>query len=119
MTSITNPWSVIYKAQADRNKRAATQTTVKQRDGTLTTNLQETIQHMLQILTPENNKAVDPEMLKNTRVLAQEDIDTNDDKEFTVHEVRNVVMSMGKNKAPGEEGKPSEVFKSVVESLPK
>ena len=43
-------------------------------------------------------------MQKHTRALAQEDIDTDDDKEFTVQEVRNVVMSMGKNKAQGKTG---------------
>jgi len=56
---------------------------------------------------------------KNIRALAQEDIDTDDDKEFTVKEVKNVVLSMNKNKAPREDGKPSEVFKSVVEILPR
>ena len=118
-TSITNPWSGIYKTLAGRDRRAAPQTTLKQKDGTLTTNLQETIQHILQILTPEDNQADDTEMQKHTRALAQEDIDTDDDKEFTVQEVRNVVMSMGKNKAPGEDGIPSEVLKSVVEILPR
>ena len=44
---------------AGRDKRAAPQTTLKQKDGTLTTNLQGTIQHMLQILTPEDNQEDD------------------------------------------------------------
>ena len=65
------------------------------------------------------NQEDDTEMQKNTRALAQEDIDTDDDKEFTVQEVKNLVMSMGKIKAPGEDGIPSEVFKSVVEILPR
>jgi len=119
MTSIINPWSVIYKTLACRDRRAAPQTTLKQKDGTLTTNIQETIQHMLQILTPEDNQADDTEMQKHTRALAQQEIDTDDDKEFTVQEVRNVVMSMGKNKAPVEDCIPSEVFKRVVEILPR
>jgi len=74
---------------------------------------------MLQILTPEENQENDTELQKNTRALAQEDIDTDDDKEFTVQEVKNVVLSMGKNKAPEEDGISSEVFKSVVEILPR
>jgi len=72
---------------------------------------------MLQILTPEHNQADNKEMQKNTRALEQENIDTDDDKECTVQEVRNVVMSMGKNKAQREDGIPSEAFKSVVEIL--
>jgi hypothetical protein len=47
------------------------------------------------ILTPDDNQEDDMEMQKSTRALAQEDINT-DDKEFTVQEVKNVVMSMGK-----------------------
>jgi hypothetical protein len=119
MTSITNPWNGIYRILAGRDQRAAPQTTLKQTDGTLTTYLQETIQHTLQSLPPEDNQEDDTEMQKNTRALAQEDIDTDDDKEFTVQEVRNVVMSMGTKKATGEDGIPTEIFKSTVEILPR
>jgi hypothetical protein len=62
MTSITNPWSGIYKILAGRNKRAAPQSTLKQKDGTLKTNLQDTIQHKLQSLTPEDDQEDDMEM---------------------------------------------------------
>jgi len=72
---------------------------------------------MLQVLTPEDNQEDDTELQENIRVLAQEDIDTDDDKEFTVQEVKNAVLSMGKNNASGEDGIPSKVFKSVVEIL--
>ena len=74
---------------------------------------------MPQVLIPEDNQEEDTELQKNIRALAQEVIDTDDDKEFTVQEVKNVVLSMGKNKAPGEDGIPSEVFKCVVEILPR
>jgi hypothetical protein len=80
MTSITNPWSGIYRIPAGRDKRAAPQITIKQKDGTLATNLQETIQHMLQVLTTEDNQEDDTELQKNIRALAQENIDTADDK---------------------------------------
>jgi hypothetical protein len=49
---------------AGRNKRAAPQTTLKQNNGKLATNLQETIQQMLQILTPEDNQEDDTELHK-------------------------------------------------------
>jgi len=90
MTSITNPWRGIYTILAGRDKLAAPQTTLKQKDGKLTTNLQEIIQHMLQILTREDNQEDDTQFQKNIRALAQEDVDTDDDKEFTVQEVKNV-----------------------------
>ena len=93
MTSITDRWSGIYRILAGRDKRTAPQTTLKQKDGTITTNLQETIHHRLQILTPEDNQENDTEMQKNTRELTQEDMDTDHDKEYTVQEVKNVAMS--------------------------
>jgi hypothetical protein len=104
---------------AGTDKRASPQTTLKQKDGILTTNLQGTIHHMLQIFKPEDNQEDDMELQKKTRALSQEEIDTDNDKEFTIQEVKNVVMSMGKDKAPGEDGIPSEVFKSLVEIFPR
>jgi len=38
---------------------------------------------------------------------------------YTVRDVKNLEMDMSKNKAPGEDGIPSKVFKSVVEILPR
>ena len=55
---------------------------------------------MLQVLTPEDNQEDDTELQKNIRALAQENTDTDDDKEFTVQEVKKVVLSIGKNKEP-------------------
>jgi hypothetical protein len=95
MTSITNPWNGIYRILSGRDKRAALQTKLNKKDGTLTTNLQETIQHILQSLTPEDNQEDDTEMQKNTRALAQEDIDTT-------QEVRNVVISIGGKRHQGK-----------------
>jgi len=119
MTSITNPWRGIYRILAGRDKRAALQTTLKRKVGTLTKILQDTVQHMLQVLTPEDNQEDDTELQKNICALAQEDIDTDNEKGYTVQEVKNVVLSMGKNKEPHEDGIPSEFFKIVVEILPR
>ena len=49
-----------------RDKRAAPQTTLKQKGEILTTNLQGTIHHMLQIFTPEDNQEDDTELQKKT-----------------------------------------------------
>jgi hypothetical protein len=102
MTSITNPWNGIYRILPGRDKRAAPQTTLKQKDGKLTTNLQETTQHTLQSLTPEDNQEDDMEIQENTRALEQEDIDMDDDKEFTSQEVRNLVMGWGGKRHQGK-----------------
>ena len=73
---------------------------------------------MLKNLTPEDNQADDNELHMQTRAITQEVIGTADDKEFTVQEVKNGVESMGK-KAPMEDGIPSEVLKSLLETLPR
>jgi len=41
------------------------------------------------------------------------------DKEFTIQEFKNAVASMGNKKTPGEDGITSEIFKSLVEILPR
>ena len=56
MTSATNPWNEIYKLAAGRRKQTAPTTTLRQKDGKLTTNLHETLQYMTQKLTPEDNQ---------------------------------------------------------------
>jgi len=48
----------------------------------------------------------------------QESTGTPDEKVFTELEMKNAVASMGHNKAPGEDGITSEIFKSVVAILP-
>ena len=74
MTSITNPWKL-----AGINKRAAPQTTPKQKLGTLTKNLKETIKHILQALSPQDNQEDDTELQENFRALAREDVDPDED----------------------------------------
>jgi hypothetical protein len=65
---------------------------------------------MLRNFTPEDNQNDDTEYHKQLRVLTQESIDTANDKEFTVQEIKNAVASMGNKKAPGEDGITSEIF---------
>jgi hypothetical protein len=61
MTSAINPWNEVYRIAVRRRKQAATTTTLRQTDGTLTTNLHGTLLHMLKNLTPEDNQADDNE----------------------------------------------------------
>jgi hypothetical protein len=59
MTSTTNPWNGIYRVAAGRGEQPAPVTTLRQQDGTLTTNLHGTLLHMLRNFTPEDNEADD------------------------------------------------------------
>jgi len=64
---------------------------------------------MIQKPTPEDSKDNDNATHEEIRAVTQETIDTTDDKELSVMEVKNVVASMGGKKGPGEDGIPSEV----------
>ena len=118
VTSAINPWNVIYRLAAGRRKQAALTPTLKKKDGTLTTNLHETLQYTLQNLTPKDNQTDDKEIHKQIRAITQEAIDRDDDKEIALQEVKTAVASMREEKAPGKDGIPSEVYKSLVETLP-
>jgi hypothetical protein len=52
-------------------------------------------------------------------MMAHKTPDTQDDEEFTLQEVTNVIQGMGNKKAPGEDGIPNEVWKCVSEILPR
>ena len=69
-------------------------------------------------LTPEDNQTNDKALHKQIRVITQEAIDT-DDKEINLQKVKTAVASMIEKKAPGEDSIPSEVYKSLVETLPR
>ena len=51
--------------------------------------------------------------------MTREPIDTEDDVEFTIQEVKNAVQDLGNKKAPGGDGIPNEVWMFVVTILPK
>ena len=109
----------MYRLAAGRGKHAALTTTLMKKDGTLTTNFHETLKYTLQNLTPKDNQTDDKGLHKQIRTITQEGIDTDDDKEISLQEVKTAVASMREKKAPGEDGVPSEVYKSLVETLPR
>ncbi len=100
ITSAINPWNVIYRLAAGRRKQAALTPTLKKKDGTLTTNLHETLQYTLQNLTPEDNQTDDKEIHKQIRAITREAIDT-DDKKITLQEVKTAVASMREKRRQG------------------
>jgi invasion protein IalB len=68
LTSATNPWSGIYRIMAGRRNQMELTTTLRKKDGTMTSNLQETLQYMLQNLTPEDKiKRATPGRRSNNR----------------------------------------------------
>ena len=78
-----------------------------------------TLLKMIKKFAPDDKQEDDTEKHRKIRVCTHTPPDTDDDEEFTIQKVTNVVMGMGKKKAPGEDGMPNEVWKSVAAILPK
>jgi len=64
MASATNPWAEIYRLAAGKRKQTAQITTFRKPDGKLTTNLHETLTHMIRYFTPEDIQTDDNEYHK-------------------------------------------------------
>lgn len=118
MTSSTNPWNVVYKLAAGKRKNNTQLTTLRKPDGSLTKDTRETLQHMLENFVPEDKDNDDTEYHTQARLQSLEPVDTDDDKEFTIAEIRNAIENMGDKKAPGEDGITGEIYKSTFETFP-
>jgi hypothetical protein len=89
MTPYINSWDEAYRLAADKRKNI-TLTTLRKPDRTLTAGQYETLKHMLEHFTPEDNHN-DTDCQTQARILSQEPVDTEDVKDFTVEEIRNAV----------------------------
>ena len=118
ITTAANPWNEIYKLAANKRKRHAQLTTLQKPDGTLTSNLEETAKLMLEHFTPEDSIQDDTELHKQIRLQSQRIVNTPDDRNFTLTEIKNAVESMDNRKAPGEDGITGEIFKQIFETFP-
>jgi hypothetical protein len=80
--------------------------------------IRETLRHVLEYFVPEDKNYDDIDYHAQTRTQSQEPMDTADDKDFTIDEIRNSVESMGNKKAPGEDGITGDIYKSTFEISP-
>jgi len=69
---------------------------------------------MLEHFTPKDNVQDDSEFHKQISAQSQATVNTPDDREFTLEEIRNAVESMNNTKAPGEDGITGEIFKQYT-----
>ena len=61
MASATNPSVEMYRLAEENMKQAAQLTKLRKPDGTLTTNLHETLTHLIRYFTPHDNQNDDNE----------------------------------------------------------
>lgn len=81
--------------------------------------MEETVKHMLEHFTPEDSVQDDNEVHKQIRAQAQGTVNTPNDREFTLAEIRNVTESMNNKKAPGEDGITGEIYRQTFQIFPK
>jgi hypothetical protein len=118
MTTSTNPWNEVYKLAVGKRKNNAQITTLRKPDGSATSDIRETFQHMLEYFAQEDKGNDDTDFHKQARIQSQEPVDTADDKDVTLEEIRNAVESMGNKKAREEDRITGENYESTFEIFP-
>jgi len=107
----------VYKLAAGKKRYYPLFTSLRKPDGSLTTDTEETVKLMLEHFTPEDN--VRQRISQANQAQSQGTVNTPDDREFTLAEIRNAVESMNNKKALGEDGITGEIFKQEFETFPK
>ena len=118
ISTATNPWGVIYNLASGRGNNRAQITTLLKPDGTQTANTKETLSYMMDTFAPKDNNLDDNDYHKAVRTLAEQPVNTEDDREFTKEEVGNTFASMNNNKAPGIDGITGNIYKQVFNTVP-
>ena len=113
-TTAANPSNEVYKIAAGKRRHYSLITSLRKPDGTMTTDMDETVKLMLDHFTPEDKVQDDSDFHKRTK--ANGSVYNPDDREFTMAEVRNAIESMSNKKAPGEDGITSDIFKLTYET---
>jgi hypothetical protein len=109
------PWSQVYKIAAGKTKGISGMTTITKPDGTETTDLQETINEIIDHLYKEGDGEETPHH-KRIRKAVDKPIHTEDDAEFTPEEIKRTIVSFSPKKAPGMDGINRDIPKSISHS---
>ena len=73
---------------------------------------------MMDTFAPKDNNLDDNDYHKAVRTIAEQPVNTEDDREFTKEEVGNTIASMNNNKAPGTDGITGDIYKQVFNTVP-
>ena len=115
----TNPWNMVYKLATGKIKSCSTLSTIRRPDGTVTKDLEETINVMMEHFTPADEEETDNDYHKLIRAQNATQVTTEDDKPFTTAEIREAIHALNKNKAPGEDRITREILECAYHLLPK
>jgi DNA-dependent RNA polymerase auxiliary subunit epsilon len=119
LTTEANPWNAVCRLAAGKKKINTQITTLRKPDGSLTRDTKDTLRHMLEYFTPEDNELEDNNHHKQVRDMIARPPNTQDDREFTREEIIKVIEGMNNKKAPGEDGITAEIYKITLNIFPK
>jgi hypothetical protein len=92
--------------------------TLKKPDGTLTTDINETVTYMLDYLITKDEEDNDLVYHKIIRKLTERPIQTTDDREYKPEEIWNAIDAINCKKAPGENRITSDIFQRAYKQFP-
>jgi len=107
------------KSHWEKHNRRQLWHTLQKPDGTITADKIETLTLTLEQLILEDKIQDDTDYHRAIRSLAEQPIDTPEDKVFTQHEFRQVVEGFKPRKAPAPDGITNEIQQLVYKGLPK
>jgi hypothetical protein len=118
LTDGTNPWNAVYKIAGGQNKSPTILTTIQKQDGTFTEDTVSTLKYMLDYFSPGDNENSDSKYHQKVRKLSKEPLETEDDRIFSQEEILAVLKKFDPKKAPGEDGRNSEMLLRVYRYFP-
>ena len=114
LTSSTNPWYAVHKLASNKVKRSETLSTLQKPDGSLTTDINETITYILDYLNTKHEVDNDSDYHKTFRTLTEQPIQTADDRQFTPDEIGNAIDAINCKKTQGENGITRDIFSVLI-----
>jgi hypothetical protein len=98
LTSATNPWSAVYKLASNKAKRSQSLSTLQKPDGSLTTDINETVTYVLDYLISKHEVDNDTDYHNTIRTLTERPIQTADDREYTPAEIATAMETINSKK---------------------
>jgi hypothetical protein len=111
-------WGLPFKVSFDKLKPNISPPNIIKNDGNYTRNPKESIEFIFSNLLPDDDLNQDNEHHKTLREAMNENIDTENDIDFTISELSQIINSLKKNKLPGWDLMNDQIIKAIFETQP-
>jgi len=108
----------VYKLTSGKMYSKTTRTTLKTQDGTYTTDIVRTMEHMMEYFIPDDSKSRDSANHAHIRHEIEEPLEKLDDVEFTKEEILAVIEKFDPGKTPGVDEQNSKIFLKTFKRFP-